>query len=108
MKKGLINEAFRLQQLAGLAPISEVVSVDEPEPSYRANAYIRSTKEFGEWYDWGTEEDEDGNPTTGQVIIKGEKTPREFPLSDIEIWEDEEEEEPEYDPDMARDIKYDR
>ena len=105
MKKGLINEAARLQKLAGI--INEEVTLDM-DPSYGDNVYIKSTKEYGTWHDWGWGEDENGDPSTALVKIGREKEPKEFPLSDIEVWKDEEEEEPEMDPDMARDIKYDR
>ena len=105
MKKGLINEAFRLQQLAGI--IKEEVTMDM-DPSNGDNVYIKSTKEFGTWYDWGWGEDEHGNPSTGLVLIGRDTKPKEYPLSDIDVWKEEEEEEPERDADLWRDIKYNR
>lgn len=87
--------------------VNEEVTLDM-DPSYGDNVYIKSTKEFGTWHDWGWGEDENGDPSTALVKIGRDKEPKEFPLSDIEVWKDEEEEEPERDADLWRDIKYDR
>lgn len=47
MKKGLINEAFRLQQLAGIAPINEI---GEADTSGHTKKVIFS------FFDWDTED----------------------------------------------------
>jgi hypothetical protein len=131
MKKGLIKEATRLQQLAGILKESDLGAAyaereldgdasrqmhEEPngsvtldmDPKHGDNVYIRSTKQFGTWHDWGWAEDEDGNPSTAMIKLNNEKELKEFPLADIEVYDDEEEEEPERDADFWRDIKYDR
>lgn len=51
MKKGLINEAFRLQQLAGIAPVNEIFDTDNDQYMGKyADAYSRiSVSNEGEY-----------------------------------------------------------
>lgn len=141
MKKGLINEAFRLQQLAGLAPLMEVeqshiqkltdvvkkalkdihgVDIEVPmfslddEGYYTTNIQLPGSKEEIP-VDILLDQNSGDltlvmSPDIDSNIGNIDDTNFDIVLKIIDAYEEKNPsiEDDEYDPDMARDIKYDR
>lgn len=141
MKKGLINEAFRLQQLAGIAPLMEIeqsyiqkltdvvkkalkdihgVDIEVPmfslddEGYYTTNIQLPGSKEKIP-VDILLDQNSGDltlvmSPDIDSNIGNIDDTNFDIVLKIIDAYEEKNPsiEDDEYDPDMARDIKYDR